>query len=165
MCPSCPTPLMAVRQQEKHGVVSRGVLESACVTWGHTICLAACQGVSGLQPSHICHENKIPPQHKTAAPQCMRSLLSRTVSLHESDIGLRPCPRGSWVLYWSAAYRENSLNYFNSTAQIPGWPCPAPARALAARNRLLIMHCGSQAIELTSNQWQQRGNISKGERI
>lgn len=91
MFPSCPTALMAVRQQKKHGVVSRGELENGGVAWGHTICLVACQGVSGLQPSHTCHESKIPPQHKTAAPQCIRPLLSHAVSLNEYDIRLRPC--------------------------------------------------------------------------
>lgn len=165
MCPCCPTALMTPRQQEDHGVVRKGVLESGSIAWGHTICLVACQGVSGLQPSHTCHESKIPSQHKPAVPQYIRSLLSCTVSLCELHIRLRPCPHGSWVLYWFAAQRENSLNYFHSTAQIPGWPCLTPARGLAARNRLLEMHCGSQAMKLTSNQWEQKGNISEGGRL
>lgn len=71
MCPSCPTALMTTRQQEEHGVVRRGVLESGSVAWGHTICLVACQGVSGLQPSHTCHESK---QNSPSAQDCSASI-------------------------------------------------------------------------------------------
>lgn len=111
MFPSCPTALMAVRQQRKHRVVSRGELESGGVAWGLTICLMACQGVSGLQPSHTCHESKIPPQQKTAVPQCINPFLSPAVNLYEYDIKLRPCPLGSWVLGLQHTERTHSITF------------------------------------------------------
>lgn len=38
-------------------------LPGGLLAWGPTICLLACQGVSGPQPSHhTCHESQIHPQ-------------------------------------------------------------------------------------------------------
>lgn len=101
MCPPGSTALMTTRQQEEHGDVRRGVLESDGAAWGHTICLVACQSVSGPQPSHTCHRSKIPPKRKTAVPRYIRSLLSMWCKSTWMSCG-------SWVLSWSAAQREKT---------------------------------------------------------
>lgn len=126
-----PVPLYYPRQQEEHREVRRGVLESGSVAGGNTICLVACQGVSGLQPSHTCHESKIPPQHKTAAPQYIRSLLSRAVRPNESHKATSQASAESRMVAGSFTGLQHSERIHST--QIPGWPCLTPATALAAR--------------------------------
>lgn len=141
---------MAVWQQKKHGLLSSRVLRRGLFARGHTICLMARQCVSERQPRNTCSESKFPPQRKTSAPRRIGFVLSLAITLYEYPIGL-----------WSCFIQQPVCsNYFHSIAQIPDWPWPAPATALAAHNTLLIMLNSSQATKLNSYWCQGVGGIS-----
>jgi len=87
MRPSCSTALIAARQQKKYGVGRKGVLENG----GIAICLVACQGVSELQPSHTCHDSKIPTSALASIYQTFAELQCVWLSQsHLMGIGLFP---------------------------------------------------------------------------
>lgn len=147
MCPSGPIALMTTRQQEEHGDVRRGVLESDGAAWGPTICLVACQSVSGLQPSHTCHQSKIPPKCKTAVPQYIRSLLSmwyKSTWIPQSH--LTDLDHILHQLCWSAAWREktHSITLIPKLRSQVGHVLHLPEHwQLKRRKQLLEIHCGS----------------------
>lgn len=149
----------------------RGALRAAASPGGNTICLVACQGVSGLQPSHTCHESKIPTQHKTAALQYIRSLLSRAVSPNESHKATSQASAESRMVagYFTGlqhSERIHSITFIPQLRSQVGHVLHLPQLwQLAKESRLFEMHCSSQAMMLTSNQWEQRGNISRGGRL
>lgn len=84
MCPSCPSALMTTRQQEEHGVVRRGVLESGGAPGDTPSALWHARVCQDCSQATLVMKVKFPPQHKTAVPQYIRSLLSCDVSLYES---------------------------------------------------------------------------------
>lgn len=81
------------------GCEKRGTRKWWCA-WGYTICLVACQGVSGLQPSHTCHESKIPPSAQDCSAsiyQVFAKLWCKPIWISQSHlIGLGHVPVVAW---------------------------------------------------------------------
>lgn len=132
-----PPVLMAVWQQKKHGLLTRGQLGRGLLAWGHAICLMACQCVcqNSSQRTLVLKANfplSARPQQLGVSGFCEASLLPyKNISSGFAQVSIQSLVCG---------------NYFHSIAQIPDWPCPAPAAALSAHNTLLIMANGEGGI-------------------
>lgn len=101
-----------------------------------------------------------------AKPCCKPIWISQS---HLTGLGRVPVVAGSFTGLQHRERERNSLNYFHSTAQIPGWLCLTPATALARRKR--EQQTSWNALRLSGDEADfksvgtERGNISEGGRL